>query len=262
MFVHSQFNSSLSLELHQRSCEYISMLDTQWADIRLGAFARIPPVREAAIGEIDYFIIHYLCSIYVGVRHKSANAPQGSQLDLEPGRGGASDEHVFPASDLLDLDGIFNGVAQSERGSSDRATTDAANSSQTADVDLLADIFTATIPIVNKNEDHDFNSSDLALVQDSAVSSQAPGTRMQVKAFEKDGLVITMDLVKDPANSSIGLVCKFFNYTHKDFERFIFQAAVPKYVSMEMKPATASYVSANSLGDVFQVIKVRDVGRQ
>jgi AP-1 complex subunit gamma-1 len=237
-----QFNSSLSLELHQRSCEYISMLDTQWADIRLGAFARIPPVREAAIG----------------VRHKSANAPQGSQLDLEPGRGGASDEHVFPASDLLDLDGIFNGVAQSERGSSDRATTDAANSSQTADVDLLADIFTATIPIVNKNEDHDFNSSDLALVQDSAVSSQAPGTRMQVKAFEKDGLVITMDLVKDPANSSIGLVCKFFNYTHKDFERFIFQAAVPKYVSMEMKPATASYVSANSLGDVFQVIKLEN----
>ena len=66
-----------------------------------------------------------------------------------------------------------------------------------------------------------------------------------------------MDLQKDCADvTSTDVTCTFSNYTHKDFEKLIFQAAVPRYVSMEMKPASGSTIPANNQSTVTQAIKV------
>jgi AP-1 complex subunit gamma-1 len=157
------------------------------------------------------------------------------------------DTTLSPAKDLLDLDSIFDSVVEP------RYFTNK-NPPAVSDVDLLSDIFTTVNPAEPEL------ASDATIHQDhTEVSLHTTGERAQVKAFEKDGLTITMDLVKDPIDlRSVNILCKFFNYTPKNFDRLIFQAAVPKYVMMEMKPASANSVSANSLGNVTQIIKVKN----
>ena len=57
------------------------------------------------------------------------------------------------------------------------------------------------------------------------------------------------------------VLCTFHNSTHKDLERLVFQCAVPKYVQMEMKPATSATVPANNAGHapaVTQTIRVKN----
>jgi len=53
MHDHSQFNSSLSLELHQRSCEYVSMLNPRWAEVRDHTLTRMPPLDDATLGKVQ-----------------------------------------------------------------------------------------------------------------------------------------------------------------------------------------------------------------
>lgn len=80
-----------------------------------------------------------------------------------------------------------------------------------------------------------------------------------ITAFDKDGLLITMDLSKpdqggDPASSL--LLCRFHNQTGEAFTNLSFQCAVPKYVKLEMSSASGSTLPAHSAGAVTQVVKV------
>eukprot|EP00624_Nannochloropsis_granulata_P006422 evm.model.NODE_48038_length_28629_cov_22.408222.4 len=79
-----------------------------------------------------------------------------------------------------------------------------------------------------------------------------------ITAFDKDGLLITMDLSKfdqgDPASSL--LLCCFHNQTGEAFTNLSFQCAVPKYVKLEMSPASGSTLPAHSAGVVTQAVKV------
>ena len=86
--------------------------------------------------------------------------------------------------------------------------------------------------------------------------SNSQQIRADFMAFEKDGLRLTMGLVKEAAGADMNITCSFSNSTASDFAQLIFQAAVPKYISMEWEPASASTVPANNLGAVTQVIKV------
>jgi len=168
-------------------------------------------------------------------------------------------ERSFPVKDLLDLDGIFDSVVQPEKHIVNQMATSTAGCSKAADVDLLTDIFTTKTPIAPISGDPALIIDNAVMTEEKTLPSQSQRASTQVKAFEKDGLTIIMDLVDDPLDTKTSVICKFFNYTHNNFERFVFQAAVPKYVNMEMKPATAGSVSANSRGDVSQIVKVRNV---
>mmetsp|Transcript_9220 Transcript_9220/g.29329 ORF Transcript_9220/g.29329 Transcript_9220/m.29329 type:complete len:102 (-) Transcript_9220:427-732(-) len=65
-----------------------------------------------------------------------------------------------------------------------------------------------------------------------------------------------MDLTKEAAADAIDVLCSFKNYTAKDMERLVFQAAVPKYVVMEMKPASGSVIPAGGDATVTQLVRV------
>ena len=52
------------------------------------------------------------------------------------------------------------------------------------------------------------------------------------------------------------ITSNFLNHTITDFNHLVFQAAVPKYVLMELKPASAMTIPANSNWIVTQIIKV------
>lgn len=241
----NQFNSSLSLELHQRSCEYVSMLNPRWAEVRDHTLTRMPPLDDATLGEQH----DHSASIY--------GAPNAAQRQPRKHHDPES-ERSFPVKDLLDLDGIFDSVVQPEKHIVNQMATSTAGCSKAADVDLLTDIFTTKTPIAPISGDPALIIDNAVMTEEKTLPSQSQRASTQVKAFEKDGLTIIMDLVDDPLDTKTSVICKFFNYTHNNFERFVFQAAVPKYVNMEMKPATAGSVSANSRGDVSQIVKLKN----
>lgn len=112
-------------------------------------------------------------------------------------------------------------------------------------------------------EDYAYDDLQIPLTWGATATQHKPSSNSQARAnftaFEKDGLKLTMFLVKETTGATeMDIACHFSNSSNTDFARFVFQAAVPKYISMEWKPASASIVPANNLGIVSQVIKVKN----
>ena len=89
--------------------------------------------------------------------------------------------------------------------------------------------------------------------------TSAPSSNSNViQAFDKGGLEITMEVSKpdpsNPANSRI--LSRFSNRTARPMEALSFQAAVPKYLKLEMLPATSTVIPPNSTGAVTQEIRI------
>ena len=80
-----------------------------------------------------------------------------------------------------------------------------------------------------------------------------------MQAFEKNGLKLVMTLSKnDPSDSSKSeVLCTFTNSTTVDFSQFVFQAAVPKFVELSMKPPSGQNVTKNG-GNLTQVLHVKN----
>jgi AP-1 complex subunit gamma-1 len=79
-----------------------------------------------------------------------------------------------------------------------------------------------------------------------------------VNAFDKNGLKIVMELSKpSPAQpASTKVTCKFSNATAVPMSSLVFQAAVPKYLKLEMMPPSSTTIPAGSSGAVTQEIRV------
>lgn len=220
----NQYNSSLSLELHQRSCEYMSLLDCQWPGVLPQTFARTPPL-QPNIPSAD------------SVKEVADSQPT---TRLEPNL-----QSSKMASDLLGLGSIDD--PDGRYIEPPRTDFSRLVNHKSSNTDLLANTFPKVIAT---------QTNQLANVP---VLPHVQQTDSQITAYEKDGLSIIMCLSRDPADRSIlNVVCKFFNHTPSSLDKFIFQAAVPKYVSMEMMPATASSLPANSLGRVTQKLILKN----
>jgi len=110
--------------------------------------------------------------------------------------------------------------------------------------DLLSDIFAG-------------HSASLECPPESKATKSKSPTRGRTNILEKRGLSVTMDLVKRGCDPSVIEITYYFsNATSVEFNKFVFQAAVPKYVSMEWNPASADTIPPNKLGIVTQTIKV------
>jgi len=83
------------------------------------------------------------------------------------------------------------------------------------------------------------------------------GTQIhKYQAFEKNGLKLVMTLCKpdpsDPTKSDI--TCTFTNASGSDMSALVFQAAVPKFVLLTMKPPSGSLLTRG--GSLTQVMSV------
>lgn len=67
-----------------------------------------------------------------------------------------------------------------------------------------------------------------------------------------------MELSKpNPADTSqTSVLCKFSNLSAQPLENLVFQAAVPKYLKLEMLPPSSTTIPPNSQGAVTQEIKL------
>jgi AP-1 complex subunit gamma-1 len=189
------------------------------------------------------------------------------------------------ASGLLDLDDIFGSPSPTPAPGATMGTgittpPQPPSTGGGGSVDMLADVFGASTtlsptpipssntvpplltpsPGVGPSVTPVMSGTDDLLGSLSAPASSAPtptATAPQsVIAFDKNGLTISMDLSKpDPLNpAKTELLCRFGNSTTANFTGLQFQAAVPKYLKLELKPPSSSTVSASSQGKTTQVI--------
>eukprot|EP00633_Aureoumbra_lagunensis_P000943 CAMPEP_0197293268 /NCGR_PEP_ID=MMETSP0890-20130614/27627_1 /TAXON_ID=44058 ORGANISM="Aureoumbra lagunensis, Strain CCMP1510" /NCGR_SAMPLE_ID=MMETSP0890 /ASSEMBLY_ACC=CAM_ASM_000533 /LENGTH=710 /DNA_ID=CAMNT_0042767859 /DNA_START=439 /DNA_END=2571 /DNA_ORIENTATION=- len=242
------YTTSMNLELQQRSCEYATLLADRWAAVRPEALARMPALDLAALAarKDTAMALSSEADFNAGVTPLSAQV----QVQKEITAPNPNPNNTQNAPSLLDLDDIFGG------GSTPNTAPPPPASQPTpppaSDVDLLSDIFAAQ-PVAPTVQAPTQPSPDLFASNQAPVSPQ----KAQIKAFEKDGLQVMMELSRESPNSSLlDIMCTFRNFTTKDMDRFVFQAAVPKYITMEMKPASAAVVPASNSSQVSQLIKV------
>ena len=71
---------------------------------------------------------------------------------------------------------------------------------------------------------------------------------------------VTMDVSKpNPSTpSQTHILCRYFNMTGTPFSDFVLQAAVPKYMKLEMQPPSSTSLSAYSNGNVTQEIRINN----
>jgi len=173
------------------------------------------------------------------------------------------------ASNLLDLDDIFG--AAPAKTLSTTTGSNGANTRGAAGADLLSDIFSTPAPQSTPNQASlgDFLSQPAPIPPTSApaygaypvmgATPLAPA-KPTITAFEKDGLSVIMELTKpnpsDPQTSH--LLCRFTNSNATPITNLLFQCAVPKYVKLEMSPASGTTVAPNRTATVEQLIKVQN----
>ena len=282
------FETSLQLELQQRSCEFLQLLDPASAGLRPEVLGRIPALDEAMLK---------------ARRARFADGEMGgSQSPHRAGRTGSIDlfgqgetkggSGMAPpkaagggGADLLDLEDIFGGNG----GGSTTASVPAAAVAQPhpppslgsnglnggGNTDLLSDMFSSGASISTSSHSqsaapttpfdvfggHPSSASTTTAAAPlptlaSPILPTQPG--LSITAFEKDGLLITMDLSKpDPADPQTSqLLCRFHNQTALPLTALAFQCAVPKYVKLDLSPASGTSVPPHSAGAITQVVKV------
>lgn len=75
--------------------------------------------------------------------------------------------------------------------------------------------------------------------------------------FDKHGLSVTFEFKKHPANPGMSAIrCIFKNSSDQAITNFSFQAAVPKYLLLELKPASAKVVPAAGAGRLLQEMRL------
>lgn len=303
----STFQCSMALELQQRACEFLRLLEPAVDPLRAELLSRIPALDEAT-----------LKARRAGFAEENQKDGEGGGRDASPTRGqeavngalsGTGLSPVRPSAGggpsgggggdlLLDLDDIFGaGTAPAAppntMGASPRPPPSAAGMGGGGD--LLADIFsssttTPATPSVNALADMfggpamamqqppitptpfppqqqpSFDQTMLGLSGSGPFSTSGPlpvvpassGGGSSITAFEKDGLLLTMDLAKpNPADPQASqLTCRFLYSGSAPLTGLVFQCAVPKYVRLEMSPASGTTVPANRQGSLEQVVRV------
>jgi len=213
-----RFDTSLHVDLQQRSCEFLELLHSEWDPHRPGILDRMP-VPEKEIG--------------------GAGSREGP-VPVAAGTGGAKD--------LLDLNDLLDGPAAAAPAATSAGYP--APSSGGGDLlDLLDGGPSATAPAPATAGD--------GLLDILGMPSAAPAAAQEAPpmvAYEKNGLKITFYPRKEADGSSF-VLAKFANSLNVPMTNFVFEAAVPKYVTLTMQPATGQVLPPNTADLVTQSMR-------
>lgn len=257
----NSYRGSLVLELQQRSAEYATLLSGQWDSLRTELLGKMPVLDEATLkkkrGVEDNDSPGEIRSVLQA-------QPQLSQPIAQASTPVIAAAAAKPASSnfLLDLDDIFGGgSAQSasvplQPSPMTMASQPMFNNSVPVQTnDLLADIFApaSSLPLSPQPPVNVFSPPGVPVFTPAA----AP-TNPSFKAFEKNGLAVVFELSKpNPSNpASTTILCRFANQNPTPISNLVFQAAVPKFLKLEMLPPTNTVIPPNSNGAVTQEIRV------
>jgi AP-1 complex subunit gamma-1 len=289
------FRHSMSLELQQRSTEYSVLLGGQYDRLRRDLLDKMPVLDEATIrqrrAEFDETNVSgkstgaatpVPSSATFSAPAVSAGAPSGgrSLLDLDDifGAGAAPVPIAATASPVKPA------VATGSTAPSFNSNTD-----------LLSEIFSASpsvpltpqqpVPMLMPNmmmqnfppaapgpAASPFGGNDLlslglgapvmpaapAAVPMMPIIASSPTQNLNLGVFDKNGFQISMEVSKpNPADLSVTkIICRYSNQSQAQITSLNFQAAVPKYLKLDMFPPSSTTVPAFSAGAVTQEIRL------
>jgi len=276
--------TSPSLEVQQRACEYLQLLDGDWDAIR-GAILESIPVAKSATTEFD-------------------NKPVGDTTiwEVPPTTEGKVDTgykpNVVPGGDLLEID-LVGGSQQS--GPSTQTSTPVSTGG--ANLDLL-DIFGTTPqqntqPVNNNSTPNILNlygtgptntnvggdllggisfgsqpqpmntglnmgtmgvSPNLGMgldLQFTGSTQQQNNNALKIKAIDEANIEIIFECTKENFDTS-NITTLFNNKSSSPITNLVFQIAVQKHCKLTMNPISSSTIPANSNGAVTQTMKIQN----
>jgi len=281
-----QYKESMNMELQQRSVEFAALLHGQWDGTALD---HMPPMDEEKLKAkraregMDDEVYDDGPGDGPDLMANGGGGTGGGGGFAAPSPGPVpktsssldAPSSVAPTAptNLLDLDDIFGGGAPAAPATGGDMLGDTSNSPPpppTSNVDLLADIFSTPAPTSSSQVGGAMpptvppsdNILDMfATGPAPALTPQAPVpvANPTVNAYDKNGLRLIMELSKpdDGDKSKSDITCTFTNSTSNEMTTFVFQAAVPKFVQLAMKPPSSAVVPANG-GTLTQVISVKN----
>jgi len=296
------YQSSMSLELQQRSTEYGVLLSAQWEGLRREVMDKMPVLDEEAIRKRRAVFEDGTFSDGASLSPKSGMSSSNA-LDMNNILGGSSSSAPVGHSSgggasLLDLDDIFGGGPSTSVPTQAMGNMNIGSQQQQASPvkpnnqhdDLLSLFGPAPTPVQQPQQSQmlmptpaPYSTSPVPGAGPSGYStmgammppaapapavapmpvvltspSAAVASSSAIKAFDKAGLQVFMEVSKpvpsDPSQSKI--VCKFNNLNGAPMEGLVFQAAVPKYLKLEILPPSSTTIPAQSQGAVTQEIKL------
>eukprot|EP00605_Chrysophyceae_sp_TOSAG23-4_P002052 GSChrysophyteH1.ASY1.ANO1.2273.1 assembled CDS len=233
------YSTSMNVELQQRGVEYCALLGANYNTIRGNLLGKMPILDESSLRR----------KRFTDMGPGSMNASSGAS-GMDSGSGNA-------------LPSVSGGAPSPSPGAGQPGTQQSSGIS--GGMDLLADVFSgsASVSSPTPNAPAPAAPSDGGLLDlmggspaANAVPPQPPA--VDLFAFDKDGLTIFMELSKPNNNNNAytGISFKFRNSTSSPMQNISFQAAVPKYLKLEMHPPNSTVIPANSYGEVSQDIGV------
>lgn len=218
------FDCSLHVDLQQRSCEFLEILGADWDSHRPGILDRMP-VPEKEIGGAETRDIGDASIDEV---------PRASRGPVGPVGGGGKD--------LLDLNDLLDGQAAPATGGTGGTAAYPATGGGGGDLLDLLDGGAPAAPSQAPAPAEGFMD-----IFGGAGGAEAP----TMVAFEKNGLKVTFHPRKD-ADGSVTVLAKFSNSLNVPMTNFVFEAAVPKFVTLTMQPATGQILPPNTADLVTQ----------
>ena len=245
--IHKQiasYSCSMSLELQQRSVEYSSLL--QLDAIRAGVLERMPAFAK---------------------KERTASTPMAESTGFdnkEPAVAAATPSAAAvvtapaPPAEMDLLSDILGGTSTSASGMPGMgmpAVTAPPPGAGGMD-DLLGLLdgspAPAQVPPVAA-----MAAMGMGMGMGSPVAAAGPPGAMQFVAFDKNGLMVNFNATKDPNNQSVTCIeATFTNSLPTPIQALNFQVAVPKYMKLQMQPASSQVVPPGQSSSVKQLFKV------
>ncbi|KAK9675683.1 hypothetical protein RND81_11G023400 [Saponaria officinalis] len=286
----TQYKGSLLLELQQRAVEFNSIIEKH-QNIRCALMERMPVLDEATYSSRKAGSLPAAVSssngpsvnLPNGVTKATPAAPLVDLLDL-------SSDDVLPAPNssgggfLQDLLGDLSSTPpQSGSSQNQKSGTDALldllsiGTSPAANISATPDILSLSLESQNSGSTLEGLSSVSSIPKlvsspsgtapmldllDGLSSSQptieSNGPQFpSIVAFESSSLKMMFDFSKDSANSqTTSMKATFLNLSADVYTDFIFQAAVPKFLQLQLDPASSTTLPSSGNGSVTQTLRV------
>lgn len=230
-----KFETHISVDLQQRSCEFLEVLDHSWDATRAGILDRMPvsekepdyrPSGDTSIDEVPT---------------PASSGPIGG------GGGGGG-------GDLLDLgDLLGDGPAKPAAAQPPPPAGGGMDL-----LDMLGDSSPAPAPMnVMPAAPAPADDGLLGLFGDAPAPAAPSGDIPPFLGYEKGGLRIMFNIKKD-VDATTHFVAVFHNLTDAPMTSFVFEAAVPKYLKLNLQQATSALLEPHS-SNVTQALSIQNM---
>jgi len=261
------YRTSMGLELQQRACEYSSLIRNIPNDKRSVLLERIPVLEDPT---------------------PPSNTPPNSTAAHHSHENNDSNQQTGPKpSDMNLLEAIFSTTPQQNQSIPSSISTVLGGGANTASniLELLSNTPSPTTTINNSGGIFELlggsttpatttpnfstpiltpmsstlNSNNPTVIPTSPILQSTPTTGSpnfgRITAVDKGGLLVILELLKQQSNPNVGIInMQATNKTNFPFTEFIFQAAVPKYLKVQVGSPSGSVMNPGE--SITQQIKV------